>query len=120
VRYSVYNETKNRARLGHRVEKAESFSTRFKGLLGRSGLEEGGGLHIEPCNSIHMFFMKFAIDVAFLDAELRVVKAVHAIKPWRATRVYSQAVSALELPAGVLAATATAEGDQLRFEPAGD
>ena len=62
-----------------------------------------------------MFFMKFAIDVAFLDPELKVVKVVHGIKPWRATRVYSAAQSVLELPVGALAATQTVEGDVLRF-----
>jgi uncharacterized membrane protein (UPF0127 family) len=65
-----------------------------------------------------MFFMKFAIDVVFLDSEFRVVKAIHGIKPWRATRVYPKAESVLELPVGALASTQTVEGDQLRFEAA--
>jgi uncharacterized membrane protein (UPF0127 family) len=117
VRFAVYNETKNRARLASSAESADTFGSRFKGLLGRDKLDEGGGLHINPCNSIHMFFMKFAIDVVFLDERLCVVKVIHGIKPWRATRVYSRAQSVLELPEGVLARTGTMEGDRLRFEP---
>ena len=115
MRYQVYNDTRH-TQLAFRAEKADSFAKRFKGLLGRSSLEVGDGLHIEPCNSIHMFFMKFAIDVAFLDPELRVVKVIHGIKPWRATRIYSDARSVLELPVGALAGTQTVEGDVLRFQ----
>lgn len=113
---AVHNATRSTL-LGDRVEVAESWFSRLKGLLGRDGLAEGGGLHIVPCNSIHMFFMRFAIDVAFLDHEGKVVRAVHAIKPWRATRVYLDAHSALELPAGTLARSQTQDGDLLKMEP---
>lgn len=118
VRYQWLNQSRGDALIASRAERADTFGSRFKGLLGRTGLEEGGGLHIEPCNSIHMFFMKFAIDVLFLDDELRVVRAIPGIKPWRVTRVYSAAQSVLELPVGVIARTATAPGDVLRCEPA--
>jgi uncharacterized membrane protein (UPF0127 family) len=100
-----------------KVELAGTWLSRAKGLLGRDGLGEGEGLHIEPCNSIHMFFMRFPIDVAFLDAGGRVVRAIHSIKPWRATKVYFEAHSALELPAGTLVRTGVHEGDVLRFDP---
>jgi uncharacterized protein len=99
-----------------RVEEAARWGARLKGLLGRAGLAPGEGLHLVPCSSIHMFFMRFAIDVAFLDSEGRVVRAIHAIKPWRATRAYLDAHSALELEAGALARSGTCDGDQLRFE----
>jgi uncharacterized membrane protein (UPF0127 family) len=115
VRFAVYNETRQ-SWLADRAEEAASARARLKGLLGRSTIETGEGLHIAPCNSIHMFFMRFAIDVAFLDKDRRVVRAIHSIRPWRATRVYLAAHSALELPAGTLAQTGTCEGDQLRFE----
>jgi uncharacterized membrane protein (UPF0127 family) len=115
VSFAVYNTTRG-SQLADKAEEASTAAQRLKGLLGRDSLEPGGGLHIAPCNSIHMFFMKFAIDVAFLDKEKRVVRAIHAIKPWRATRVYFDAHSALELPAGTLVKTGTEEGDQLRFE----
>ena len=105
---TVHNVTRSTL-LGERVEVAATGLSRLKGLLGRNGLAEGEGLHIVPCNSIHMFFMRFPIDVAFLDREGRVVRAVHTIKPWRATRMYLDAYSALELPAGTLQRTGTQE-----------
>jgi uncharacterized membrane protein (UPF0127 family) len=116
--YRAINESRGSALLGDRVERAESFGARFKGLLGRAGLEPGGGLHIDPCNSIHMFFMKFAIDVLFLDDDGVVVRAIEGIKPWRATRVYSDASSVLELPVGVIGRSGTRPGDKVRFDPA--
>lgn len=113
----VRNASRAGAVLADQVHTASSWWARLKGLLGRDGLADGEGLHLVPCNSIHMFFMRFPLDVAFLDEQGRVVRAVQAIQPWRATRVYLQAHSALELPAGTLARTATREGDQLDFEP---
>jgi uncharacterized membrane protein (UPF0127 family) len=113
--YSVTNPSRNDALVADKVELADRALSRLRGLLGRDGLADGEGLHIVPCNSIHMFFMRFPIDVAFLDEDLRVVKTVHQIRPWRATRIYLDAHSALELPAGALARSGTREGDQLRF-----
>ena len=73
--------------------------TRMKGLLGRSGLEPGEGLLLRPASSIHMFFMRFPIDVVFLDRELEVRKVVPDLGPWRFAGARG-AKSALELPAG--------------------
>jgi uncharacterized protein len=115
VPFQVTNLTRGSA-VASRVQLATRWGQRFRGLLGRRGLAPGEGLHILPCNSIHMFFMRFPIDVAFLDAEGRVVRAVHALRPWRATRLYLQAHSALELQAGALARSGTCEGDLLRFD----
>lgn len=114
MRYRWVNESKGNLVVASCAERADTFASRFKGLLGRDGLEEGGGLHIEPCNSIHMFFMKFSIDVVFLDDDSRVVRAISAIKPWRVTRVYSKATSVLELPVGAIARSQVAPGDVLR------
>ena len=73
--------------------------SRARGLLGRSGLEGGEGLLLKPTFSIHTFFMRFAIDVVFLDKSGSVVDVVRALKPWRAaTRMRARAV--LELGAG--------------------
>src|SRR5688500_14878017 len=111
----VFNETRQRL-VADRAEEATTFATRLKGLLGRRTLDAGEGLHIDPCNSIHMFFMRFAIDAVLLDRDLQVVKIVHAIPPWRVTSVYRSARSVLELPAGVAQATGMQEGDRLRFD----
>ena len=73
--------------------------TRLKGLLGRRGLEDGEGLLIRPAGSIHMFFMRFPIDAVFLDRELRIVKVVPDLKPWR-TAGKRGAKQVLEIAAG--------------------
>jgi len=69
--------------IAERVEVASNPWSRFWGLMGRRGLDPGHGLLIKPCSSIHMFFMRFPIDVVFLDRDNVVVKVVHGIKPWR-------------------------------------
>ena len=111
----VTNATRGKI-LADRAERAERFGERFMGLMGRRELPVGEGLWIVPCNSIHTFFMRIPIDVAFLDEAAVVVKAMAAIPPWRATAVYWRARSVLELPAGTLAASGTVEGDRLTFE----
>ena len=99
--------------LAHRVERAATPLARVRGLLGRGPLQEGQALLIKPCASIHTFFMRFAIDAAFLSGDLRVVRAISTLKPWRATRLYSRAAMVVELPAGTLVRTGTREGDVL-------
>jgi uncharacterized membrane protein (UPF0127 family) len=99
--------------LAHRIERAATAMARLRGLLGRQGLEDGQALLIEPCAAIHTFFMRFAIDAAFLSRDLRVVRAISTLKPWRATRLHSRAAMVVELPAGTLQRTGTREGDVL-------
>ncbi|MEZ5366495.1 MAG: DUF192 domain-containing protein [Bryobacterales bacterium] len=108
-----FNETKG-VSLGSLIEVAGDSKTRNKGLLGRDGLDEGQGLWIVPCEAIHMFFMRFAIDVVYLDKSKRVVKIVPALKPWRLSACL-KAHSVLELPAGVAEKTGTTPGDQLEM-----
>ncbi len=87
------------------------------GLLDRSGLDAGEGLLLKPCSSVHCFFMRFAIDVAFLDAEGKVLKVYDSMKPWRASTIVRGAKQTLELPAGVLSASDTVVGDVLQVVP---
>ena len=84
------------------VELARTTWARFIGLSGRAGMERGTGLWIEPCNSIHMFFMRFAIDVLFLDRQRRVKKVMLGLKPWRVSPIVFGARTVVELPAGTL------------------
>ena len=97
---------------------ARSYWARLVGLLGRSSLEPGEALLIEPCNSVHTFFMRFTIDVVYLDKSQRVVKAVSALWPFRMSTGAKGAHAVIELPSGVLASTHTAVGDELAFESA--
>ena len=105
---------RNGAVLAESVEKAVRWRDRLRGLLGRDRID--GALVIEPCSSIHTFFMKFTIDAVFLRADDRVIRAISALRPWRATRLYPAAAKVVELPEGTLLRTQTAEGDALAFE----
>jgi uncharacterized membrane protein (UPF0127 family) len=95
-----------------RCEIPESSFGRMRGLLGRSGLEPGGGMLIDAAPSVMTFFMRFPIDVVFLDRDWTVVRIAHALKPWRVAGA-RRAVAALELPAGTAAEAGLAEGDVL-------
>jgi len=106
---------RNGAVLAERVERAASVLARLKGLLGRDRLAPGEALCIEPCTSIHTFFMKFPIDAAFLGRDGTVVRAIEELRPWRATRLYPAAAMVVELPAGTLRRTDTREGDILEL-----
>jgi uncharacterized membrane protein (UPF0127 family) len=86
---------------------------RFMGLMGRRELPAGAGLYLRPCSSIHMFFMRFPIDVAFIDNDLRVVRVYHGLRPWRMSRVVRRAKAAIELPSGALALAGVNVGDVL-------
>lgn len=89
-------------------EVAQTLWTRFIGLMGRQGLAQGAGLLIEPCNSIHTFFMRFAIDVVYLDAvttsrDYKVVSIRRNLRPWRMDFPVFGAKAVLELPSGASA-----------------
>ena len=82
------------------VETASSLAARMRGLLGRDGLARGHALHIVHCDSIHTFFMKFSLDLVFLDRGNRVVKVVSSVTPWRMVWGGPGACSVLEMSAG--------------------
>jgi uncharacterized protein len=90
---------------------AGSFIARSRGLMFSDPMAQGEGLVIAPCNSIHMFFMRFPLDILFLDAENRVVFMYEGIKPWRVGRIVRGAKSAIELPERTIAASSTKVGD---------
>ena len=97
------------------VELATSMWARFMGLMGRRALPDGHALYIRPCNSIHMFFMRFPIDAVFLDADGRVLRIYARLRPWRLTRIVRRSKSVVELPAGALAAASVTLGDVLKL-----
>jgi uncharacterized protein len=78
---------------------AETALSRCRGLLGRSGLSSGEGMLLRPTSSVHTAFMRFAIDVVFLDRADRVLKVADDLGPWRMAGCRG-ARAALELPAG--------------------
>lgn len=107
------NVTKDSS-LGDSIDTADTSAKRRTGLLKHTTLEEGAGLWIVPCESIHMFFMKFAIDVVYLDKARRVRKTVRSLAPWRMS-ICLAAHSVLELPVGTIDRSRTERGDQLEF-----
>jgi uncharacterized membrane protein (UPF0127 family) len=96
-----------------RCEVARGPIRRMRGLLGRSSLPEGEGLLLLRTPSVHMFFMRFPIDVVFLDRQERVVRIAHELRPWRIALGGRGAKKALELPAGTAASVGLAEGATL-------
>jgi hypothetical protein len=98
------------------LEIAESFAARAKGLLGRQSLGEEQALWIKPSNSIHTFFMKFAIDVIFLDRSLKVRKTFQNVRPGRLILPVWAAASVIELKAGFLQKNPVHLGEQLHVD----
>ena len=101
--------------LGHAIELADTSEKRRTGLLKHERLEPGAGLWIVPCESVHTFFMKFAIDLVYVDRKHRVRKVRHAVPAWRLSACLT-AHSILELPPGTAQQTGTQAGDELLFE----
>lgn len=82
------------------VESADNFLKRLRGLMFRQRLDSGRGLLLAPCNSVHMLFMRFAIDVVYLDENLCIKKIVRDLKPWLGISACFGASGALELTSG--------------------
>ena len=101
--------------LGSRIALADRWWHRLRGLIGRSALEPGEGLVLRPCRVVHMAWMSFPLDVAFLDRRGGVVATYHGLAPGGRTRWHTEALDALELPAGTLARTGTVNGDTIVY-----
>jgi uncharacterized membrane protein (UPF0127 family) len=110
----IVNLTRN-AVIASRVEIAQNSWQRMKGLLGRSDLPPDNALIITGCQSIHMFFMKFSIDVIFCDRQNKVVGICTNIKPFCLSPVFFKASYAIELPPGTIAASKTQIADQIQL-----
>ncbi len=110
----AWNRTRE-ASLGDRIAWAGTSESRRHGLLGREGLEPGEGLYIVPCQWVHMFGMRFPIDVLFLDRQGKVVGLHHSLRPNRLSKLVWRAEGVLELPAGVLVETRTELGDLVEW-----
>ncbi len=79
---------------------ADSFFSRLAGLMFQKKLSQGTGLLLAPCNSVHMCFMRFAIDVVYLDKNYQILKVVKNLKPWVGLSMCSKAWATLEMIAG--------------------
>lgn len=116
IAYAVFNQNRNRNIAG-RVLVAGTSASRRQGLLAKKSLEPETGLWIAPCEAVHTFGMKTAIDVIFLDRHHRVSKLVNNLAPYRLA-ICLKAASVLELRSGTITSSETRVGDSLQFQPA--
>lgn len=108
----IVNATLDRS-VCQRCRLARTWWTRTRGLIGHPSLAEDEGLLIERCDGVHMMFMRYPIDVIFLDRDGVVVGMRENLRPWRMTRLYRGAKQALELSAGAIARAGVELGHRL-------
>jgi len=108
--FCAINSTRGKI-LADTLDIADTFVKSLLGLMGKSSLKEGQALWINPCQSIHTFWMRFPIDVMFLDKEGLVVHLIACMKPFRVSKHVLKARSVLELPACTISDSSTQLGD---------
>ncbi|NLP50794.1 DUF192 domain-containing protein [Bacillus sp. RO1] len=81
------------------IKRADTFAKRFIGLMFRRSIHNSG-LLLSPCNSVHMFFMRFPIDVVFVDQVGRIIFCIKELKPWRVSPIVKNSYYVLEMPCG--------------------
>lgn len=106
---------KNDNLLARRVKVADTFWARLQGLLGQKELKEGQGLLLKPCRQVHTWFMRFAIDVIFLDEYGKIVGMQQEMEAGRISPRFEGAWQALELAPGSIEKYALRKGDYLEF-----
>jgi uncharacterized membrane protein (UPF0127 family) len=98
------------------VEMADTRKTRRRGLLGRDHLERNAAMMLVPCAAVHTAFMRFPIDIVFVDRDGFAVRMASRVQPWRVSMAL-RARAVIELPAGHLEACEVAIGDRLSLRP---
>ena len=106
--------SKTGAAIATRLETAFDSTSRNRGLLGRDALASGSALILAPCSSIHTFFMRFAIDVLFVDRHGLVLRVASNLRPWRIAWSL-RAFAVVEMPAGALTTTSTRDGETVEL-----
>ena len=101
--------------LSNQVEAAGGFIPRLHGLMGRKAMPGCFALILMPCRQIHTFFMRFTIDVIFLDRGLRVKHVIEKMRPWKISKLVRGSHVVVELPGGTLEGRVT-QGDRLKLE----
>jgi uncharacterized membrane protein (UPF0127 family) len=112
--FKVTNITRGTT-VGDNIELADTSLKRMVGLLGRRGLDAGGGLWIIPSSGVHTFGMAFSIDVVGLDRDLKVIRLWRCLPPFRVTSVSLKLKSVIELPCGIISQSLIQVGDQLKL-----
>ena len=112
---TLTNERTKRS-LATSVELADTRRSRRKGLLGRDSMRTDQAMVITPCVAVHTGFMRFAIDVVFIDRDGRAVHIVQDLQPWRMAASF-RARAVIEIPAGRVRACDIKVGDLLTLAP---
>lgn len=94
---------------------ADSFFKRLKGLMFTKELPEQDALHIIPCNEIHTFFMKYSIDVLYLDKDKKIVHIDEEMEPGKIGKKIKNAISVVELPGGRIRLAGLTTGQSVEF-----
>ena len=115
-RIEVRNATRQSV-LGGRVGVARTHWMRLRGMLGRPAPEPGEGLLIVPCRGVHMYGMKYPLDLVFLDEGGTVVHVRPDLQPGTRTGLIKGSHYALEIPTGTIEASGTRVGDKLVWQP---
>lgn len=108
----LYNETK-KIMVVYNLKIAKTFKERFWGLMFRKRMGSNEGLMLLGCNAIHTCFMRFAIDVIFMDINHRVIAIKEKIRPWHQSGFIRKAYIVLELPEGTVVRKNISIGDIL-------
>lgn len=111
---SLVNTTRQTV-LATTILRADSPLTRMRGLLGRNAFPKGEALIIIPCQSVHMFFMQFSIDVIFVDQHKCIIGFCKNLRPFMLSPIFWKSSCAIELPTGTIDLTKSQIGDQLAF-----
>ncbi|GAM15625.1 DUF192 domain-containing protein [Mesobacillus selenatarsenatis] len=110
----LVNES-NGIELAADVKIADTFFSRFKGLMLTDSLPVGHGLYIQPCRSIHTFFMNYSIDVLYINENYEIVGADEQLEPAKMGKRYKGAYSVFELPEGTIMNTGTKVGHSIKL-----
>jgi len=113
MKYKIVNKTKGTC-IAQNGREASTFFERLLGLMFRASISSDAALIFHNVNSIHMFFMRFPIDVIYLNRDNKVLKIKHSLKPWRMSSCI-RAKATIELPSRKARETATEIGDTLEF-----
>ena len=111
----VYNSSKNNL-IADDVKLADNFFSRSIGLLSKKSLSEGEGMVIKPCCSIHTFFMRFEIDVLFVNKQNEVIALYENVKPWRILPIHPTSHYVIELKASTILAKNITKHDLINIE----
>lgn len=106
----IYNSSNNNL-IADNVKLANSFITRTLGLIPKTTISEDEGLVIKPCCSVHTFFMRFGIDILFVNKRNEIIALYENVNPWRILPIHLTAFYVVELAAGTISTKNIEKGD---------